>query len=297
MIPSTAQPDPTSSRVLADNDPSTAPDTWRLLPAAVADGAANMALDEALLIGVTEGISPPTLRFYGWAPPCLSLGRSQPAADANEAACRAAGVDLLRRPSGGQAILHTDELTYCLVTREDDPRVTGGVLEGYRRLSAGLLAGLAQLGVEAMQAPPRPDGERPAAQRGSPVCFTAPSAYEILAQGRKLVGSAQFRAKGGILQHGSLPLHGDLARILEYLALEDDQRATERALLLRRATTLQEVLGRVVPFEEAAQALAEGLAVALNLHLEPGNLTDREHALAAELRRTRYTSEAWTGRR
>jgi lipoate-protein ligase A len=206
-------------------------------------------------------------------------------------------VDLVRRPTGGRAILHTDELTYCLVTLDRDPRAAGGVLEGYRRLSAGLLAGLAQLGVDATQASPRQGAEQPTAEDPSAVCFEAPSAYEILADGRKLIGSAQFRARGGVLQHGTLPLCGDLSRILSLLALDAEQREIERRGLLDHATTLQSVLGRVVPFDVAAEALARGFARALDLRLVPGTLTHRESALAAHLRRTRYASREWTNRR
>ena len=128
------------------------PATWRLIVDGEADGATNMAVDEAILSHVSEGRSQPTLRFYAWSPPCLSLGRSQPLADVDLAACRAAGVDIVRRPTGGRAILHTDELTYSVALPQDDPRVAGDVVDSYRRISEGLLAGLHQLDVEAVQA-------------------------------------------------------------------------------------------------------------------------------------------------
>jgi lipoate-protein ligase A len=98
------------------------------------------------------GASPPTLRFYAWSPPCLSLGRSQPLSDVDLAACQASGVQVVRRATGGRAILHTDELTYSVTLSQNDPRTDGGVLESYRRLSAGLVAGLDRLGVRAVQA-------------------------------------------------------------------------------------------------------------------------------------------------
>jgi lipoate-protein ligase A len=175
--------------------------------------------------------------------------------------------------------------------------VAGGVLEGYRRLSAGLLAGLAQLGVDATQTTPRQGVERRTAEDLSAVCFEAPSDYEILAGGRKLIGSAQFRARGGVLQHGTLPLCGDLSRILSLLALDDAQREIERSRLIDHATTLHNVLGWIVPLDVAAEALAQGFARALHLRLVPGTLTHREKALTAELRQTRYASGEWTKRR
>lgn len=268
------------------------PVLWRLIVDGEADGPTNMAIDEAVLTAVVEGASRPTLRFYGWSPPCLSLGRGQPLADADQARCRAAGVDVVRRPTGGQAILHTDELTYSVALRQDDPRAGGGVLESYRRLSEGLLAGLRRLGVEAVQS--LPTKEPPAESR--PVCFEVPSDYEITFGGRKLVGSAQWRSRGGVLQHGALPLHGDPTRIVEYLAFSNAEREVRRHRLRGRAVTLEEVLGRALPFSAVAHALACGLAETLNLSLEPGELTDYERALAADLRRGRYANPDWTAR-
>lgn len=251
-----------------------------------------MAIDEAILTAVIEGASPPTLRFYAWAPPCLSLGRNQPQADVDLTACHVAGVDVVRRPTGGRAILHTDELTYSATLLESDPRADGGILESYRRLSEGLLAGLDILGAQASQAA----DSKPATDPGA-VCFEVPSAYEIVAGGRKLIGSAQWRSRGGILQHGSLPLRGDLARIVDYLALSDDQRQVKRPRIRARATTLALARGRNLSFAQVAGALVEGFAQALNLRLAPGELSAHERALAAEYRRNRYAAPDWTARK
>jgi lipoate-protein ligase A len=266
--------------------------TWRLILHGEADGATNMAVDEAILTAVVEGSSPPTLRFYGWSPPCLSLGRNQPLADADPAACEAAGVDVVRRPTGGRAILHTGELTYSCALPQSDPRATGDVVESYRRLSEGLLAGLHHLGVEAAQA----TGQRRGDADRTAVCFESPSDYEITVRGHKLVGSAQWRARGGVLQHGTLPLYGDLTRIVTYLAYSAQEREAQRRMLLSRALTLEQALGCTVSFDQAARALADGFAQALNLSFLPGDLTTRERALAAELRRSRYAATGWTAR-
>jgi lipoate-protein ligase A len=266
--------------------------TWRLIVDGAADGATNMAVDDAILTAVIGGDSPPTLRFYAWSPPCLSLGRNQPLADVDRAACRAAGVEVVRRPTGGRAILHTDELTYSAALLQTDPRATGDVVESYRRLSEGLLAGLQRLEVGVVQAV----GQRKPAAATTAVCFETPSDYEITTGGRKLVGSAQWRAQGGVLQHGSLPLHGDLGRIVACLAFSDAEREAQRRRLRQRAATLEEVLGRRVPFAGVAEALAAGFAEALNLTLVRGELTAGERAVAADLRRSRYADGGWTQR-
>jgi lipoate-protein ligase A len=245
-----------------------------------------MAIDEAILSTIVEGSSAPTLRFYAWSPPCLSLGRSQPSIDVDYAACHSAGIDVVRRPTGGRAILHTDELTYSVVLPQTDPRAAGDVVQSYRQLSKGLLAGLHHMGVETAQAHDR----RPKAAELTAVCFEMPSAYEITAHprkttsSRKLVGSAQWRARGGVLQHGTLPLQGDITRIVDYLAFAEDEREEQRGILRQRATTLEEVLGRSVPFAEAALNMAHGFSQALNLTLTPGSLTAREHALVTQYR-------------
>lgn len=248
--------------------------TWRLLierePRTAAE---NMALDEAIMDAVAGSAVPPTLRFYQWAPPGLSLGRRQPLSGVDLDACARDGVDVVRRATGGFAILHTDELTYSVATTPDDPRAAGAILDAYRSLSAGLLAGLRLLGVPAEMNPVVPGGTHNA----SAACFEVPSAYEITAGETKLIGSAQTRPAGRVLQHGSLPLLGDIARVVDYLAFETrDERETLRAHLRERAATLGTVLGRTVAFAEAAEALQRGFAEALDLALEPGAPTAAE---------------------
>ena len=263
------------------------PDTWRLLDTGENDGATNMAIDEAILRGVAEGSSPPTLRFFAWRPACLSLGQAQPFGDVDVEACRVRGVEVVRRPTGGRAILHVDELTYSFSAPETELRVRGGIVESYRRLSEGLLAGLLRIGLPARQIE-RPDAHD---HDQGPVCFEAPSNYEIVFDGHKLVGSAQVRRNGAMLQHGTLPLIGDVARICDVLVMRPDpDRVRARAITVERA------IGRAVTFGAAARAMAEGFASALNLQLEPGDLTPQERAWAGELRRDKYASEGWTRR-
>lgn len=262
------------------------PPVWRLIFSAPADGPTQMAVDEAIWQGVAEGRVPPTLRLYAWEPPCLSLGRHQSADEVNRDALTAAGYGLVRRPTGGRAILHVDELTYSVAAPLTDPRVHGDILTSCQRISQGLLAALALLGVREAtvhrQKPPTAVG---------PVCFETPGEFEIVAGGRKLIGSAQMRGRGALLQHGALPLTGDIARICPFLNPPADP-----ARVRARATTLAEILGREVSWEEAAQAVAGGFARALNLQLEPEELTPWEVNVAQQLRREKYTSDHWTFR-
>jgi lipoate-protein ligase A len=255
---------------------------WRLIAeTGVWTGAENMALDEAIMEAVATGEAPPTLRFYQWAPPCLSLGKRQPLDGVDLAACRADGVHVVRRATGGWAILHTEELTYSVALRPDDPRVSGAILDTYRTLSRGLIAGLRLLEADAAMNPVTSGG----AQNTSAACFEVPSAYEITIGGRKLMGSAQTRPAGKVLQHGSLPLYGDIARVARYLTFTSEQeREALQTHLRERATTLSDALGRVTSFAEAAQAMARGFAEALNVELAPGEPSTREKAMARTLR-------------
>ncbi len=266
--------------------------TWRLLITPPADGAANMAIDEAILYALAGGHGRPTLRFYRWQPACLSLGYNQHFSDVDEAACRALGYTWVRRPTGGRAILHTDELTYSVVTSAADPRVAGSVVESYRALSRGLLGGLQQLGAVAVQA----KGDMPKNPEQGAACFDTPSHYEVTLNGKKLVGSAKVRRKGMVLQHGTLPLRGNLTRIFRTLALSAAEKELLGRKLRQRATTLAAELGREVSFGEAARAMAAGFSEALNIDLQPAPLSDREQALVNRLRAEQYTVDSWNKR-
>jgi lipoate-protein ligase A len=268
--------------------------TWRLLASAAASGAENMAIDETVLESVAARQAPPTLRLYAWRPPCLSLGYAQPIGQVDTSRLAARGWDLVRRPTGGRAILHTDELTYSITAAADDPHVTGGVLASYRHLSSALTRALSLLG---LQVEVQPQERLSDASRENPVCFEVPSAYEITVEGKKLVGSAQVRRKGGVLQHGSIPLQGDIARITEVLRYEDREERAQAAEQVRsRAATVGELLGRTVTWEVAAQALVDGFQQALGIRLEAAELTAVERERCRAHLDERYLLPAWTAR-
>ncbi|MFZ5908954.1 MAG: lipoate--protein ligase family protein [Chloroflexota bacterium] len=266
---------------------------WRLLLTPPAPGAWNMAVDEALLESAGRGEALPTLRLYAWAPPCLSLGQAQPFADVDVARLHARGWQVVRRATGGRAILHTDELTYSVTAPPDEPRVTGTVLESYNRLARALLSAVHDLGLPVEMKEGKADGNG----SPNPVCFEVPSTYEITVKGRKLIGSAQARRKEGVLQHGSLPLTGDLARICQALSFPDESaRATAAQRLLERAATVEAMLGREVAWETAAQAFVRAFEAQLGLRLEAGELSQKEISRAEGLVREKYAHPSWTER-
>ena len=259
------------------------------------NGARNMAVDSAIAAAVGSGRQPATLRLYGWNPHCLSLGYGQRVRDADQAALRRRGWDLVRRPTGGKAILHGDELTYSLCLPLDHPLARGDIVESYRRLSGGLLRALEGLGLAASA---NPAHDSALSEPAGPVCFVQPSHYEILVAGRKLIGSAQLRRKGVMLQHGTLPIGGDVARICEVLRFESAAlREAQAERTRQRALTLAQALGRMPAWDEVAEALETGFAAALGLDLQPGELSAEEDADAAALLRDKFGNMAWTGKR
>lgn len=268
---------------------------WRLLITPPAEGSWNMAVDEAILEAVSSAHSLPTLRLYAWDPPCLSLGYAQPVADVDLARLAQYGWDLVRRPTGGRAILHTDELTYAVIAPLHDPLVAGSVLESYARISRGLLAALERLSL-APRADHKYDLPEGTSPRG-PVCFEVPSNYEITVDGKKLVGSAQARRKNGVLQHGTLPLFGDLTRITQALAAPDEStRLADARRLLGHAATVESILGYPVTWEQAAQAMASAFQDTLGLVLQPCPITPTELQRARELQNEKYAHPSWTHR-
>ena len=266
---------------------------WRLLITPPARGAWNMAVDESILEHIGRGESLPTLRLYAWTPACLSLGHAQPFSDVDMNRLKQHGWEVVRRVTGGRAILHTDELTYSVIAPSNEPRVEGSVLESYNRLAQALLLAVKELELPVeMKEGKVSDNTIP-----NPVCFEVLSTYEITVNGKKLIGSAQARKKEGVLQHGSLPLTGDLARICQALVFENESAREDAARrLLERATTVESALGVEVSWEKAQQAFVHAFEAQLGLSFETGELSTSESRRADELVKEKYNHPSWTER-
>jgi lipoate-protein ligase A len=260
--------------------------TWRLLVEPDADGAENMAVDETLLDAylTPEGRDAgPTLRLYGWDPATLSLGKAQPAIASHDPRYLAdQGLGLVRRPTGGQAVLHEGERTYSVAGRLDRPPFDGGVLATYAAISEALRTGLALLGLRTAPAVGRP-GER---GRG-PVCFNTASTHELQHRGRKLVGSAQMRRRKAFLQHGSIPFNADAKRLGAAIGTPADGG---------RFTALSELLGRTPEKRELDRALIAGFETRFGVEILPGRRSRWERQRIEALRCWKYLSASWTFR-
>ncbi len=266
----------------------------RLLPWMVGTAAWNMAVDEAILTGHLKGNSPLTLRFYGWDPPALSFGCFQkPLAKEGRTIARDKKVDYVKRPTGGRAVFHNDEITYALVAGEREG-FTGPVLADYLRIAKGLKKGFELLGLRVQLA----EGSSRQRETHSRVCFASPSWYEITLAGRKLVGSAQLRRGGSLLQHGSTLITFDP---LIYLELMGGTRRENSSVLAERLQQsvigLQEVLGYYPEKRKVVSSLAEGLGESLGVSWRIMPLTSEEIILARKLELEKYLNPLWNEKR
>jgi lipoate-protein ligase A len=209
--------------------------------------------------------------------------------------CRALGIDVVRRPTGGLAVLHDQEVTYSIVISADDPQATRGVLASYLTISQALIRGLSYLGISAELLPLRRGNALPSDSISSN-CFAMPSSYEVAVRGRKMIGSAQRRAHGVIMQHGSIPLLWDMDKMHAVFGWAADGSRAARSEIASHTsmTSLQEAGGRVYEYTEVVAALTRGLAETWEVELAHGQLTAAENRLSARLRDTKYRSETWT---
>lgn len=264
---------------------------WRFINTNYNDAAYNMAVDEALLESCQRGDSPPVFRTYGWQPPGVSFGYTQdPALEFNLEACRERGVDIVRRLTGGRAVYHHKEVTYSVVAPENDPTIGGSIHEAYMAINQGLAAGLARLGIysDLEKSKFEPDREK----IKSP-CFTAAARYELTFDSRKLVGSAQRKINTMILQHGSILLEGHQEEMVELTNFDAERRERLLTYLRRKTTSLLEISGRHIHFDQVVEALRVGFAEHFGLTFQVDHLTTTEQTRVNELIASKYRSDHW----
>jgi len=247
----------------------------------------NMAVDEFLFRRV-EATPATYLRFYQWDKPTASLGYSQNASKVVDAEfCRRHGVGIVRRITGGKLVLHDREVTYAVAS--SDTQVFSETLrESYRLISRALMSGLKLMGL----APDMAKISPPSYIRGTMPCFALPARDEIEISGKKIIGSAQKRTGAAFLQHGSIPMEKDDG----LLAAVASPSAAVSPAPGAGMTSLAEALGRLVDFGWAVERFCRGFAESFGVALEPLALGPEDRATIAELRDSRYGTEAWTFR-
>ena len=263
---------------------------WRLIISGPASGARNMALDEALLLEVS---AQPVLRFTVGSPIACRWGTGSAAAWWIWNACSGTARRWCAGPSGGGAILHAEELTWSLILPAGHPLSAGSLSVGYQRISQVLYKALQLLGIPVIV---KQEATRLSAD---PACFATPAQYELAVAGRKLLGSARVQRRYGMLQHGSLPLTGDVAAICQLLRYSDDSRRELAAAKLREgATTLAEASGgKKICSTQVIAALVNAFRTDCDVDFLDSDLTRVELKRAAELESERYGNPAWVCRR
>ena len=242
---------------------------WRLIQSGFLDGYTNMAIDESLFVPGQKQNRVPVLRLYGFEPPAVSLGYFQ-----NIATIRVDGYDVVRRLTGGGAILHNKELTYSLTIAEENEFIPRDIFDSYQKINKVLLQGLRLLGIEASTPHQNFSGGD---KKRIAFCFDLPSRCDIVIKGGKLAGSAQRRKNGILLQHGSILI--------------------EKSSLMQGSIGIDNVLEREVDFEELSECIIKGFEKGLGIELIPDELSTEERSLANELRVKKYTQDSWNKRR
>jgi lipoate-protein ligase A len=262
---------------------------WRFIESGPAQGSWNLALDEAIFHRVRQGQSPPTVRCYSWSPPTISIGYAQDRErTVRLAACREQGIAVLRRITGGRAVLHNAEVTYSVVAGPDPELFGGELLSTYGKIAAALVEALRRLGLAEVTTTATA-GLRPTRHPG---CFASRARHEPAVGGRKIVGSAQRREGGFFLQQGSILISGHGAALHALLQGEGAEGAEAGEM-----AGLGDYLRPCPSHAEIADALRGSISAVWGVLLRPGQPTREERLLAAELERTRYRTEVWNAGR
>lgn len=255
---------------------------WRLIKSGPCSASYNMALDEAIATFVREGSRPPTLRLYSWDKASLSLGCFQDIDGIDLSYCRERGIEVVRRPTGGRAVLHDRELTYSFSTLTDRGLFSKGLLDSYKKISGALQLALSKGGIYSEA---RKERERGRVLTGSPLCFQSSSFGEILADRKKLIGSAQKRWSNCLLQQGSIPYFHNMEEIFRVFRMEGTSASKEFAGIMEIAPGLKE--------EEIGEMIGRAFEETFGVMLVRSDPSREEVSLARELEKAKYLQASW----
>ncbi|MBN1398584.1 MAG: lipoate--protein ligase family protein [Bacteroidetes bacterium] len=251
---------------------------WRFENTGIRSGVFNMEYDINLAQELARGAGNPTIRVYAWQPSAISLGWNQSMDEIDLAKTSVHGIDVVKRPTGGRAVLHSEELTYCVIMHSCGKNIH----EVYDDISRALVAGLSKLGVTAAIEKSQPDFPSLYKTSSAAACFSSTGRYEIKCSGKKLVGSAQRRYAAGngeeiVLQHGSILTGPGHKKIIDYINFHSEkERSILRKELDEKTTDLSEVLNRAVSYEEVAESVLEGFRTSRLIRPESAGEISRE---------------------
>lgn len=248
---------------------------WRWINSDWGDGATNMAIDQAMLELAKE--NRPTMRVYRWRPNCISLGYHQLAERIDLDRCLQDQVDVVRRPTGGRAVLHAEEVTYSVVIPQGGKSLSGSLGDVYNAISRGLVRGIQRLGIPAELQKRSLDLRNHYQTAISVSCFSAAAKHEVVLDGKKLVGSAQRRFPYGILQHGSILTGNTHVTLPKYLkGMDEEEAGRMMRMIASRTTAIGEHHQRPVAYDEIIRAIKAGMEEELSVTFVTGELNEEE---------------------
>jgi len=250
---------------------------WRLLQPDFNTASTNMAIDRAVLVANSTSKVPPTVRFFGWSPPAISIGYFQNLeGEVDLDACRKFGVDYVRRITGGGAVFHEKEVTYSIVIPESHPEIPKNIKDSYGRICGAITKGLKHLGIESRYVP----------------------INDITTDGKKISGSAQTRKARTVLQHGTVLIDVDVDKMFSLLRVPDEKIKDKLiADVKQRVTSIKHVLGKEIPFKEVAGAMKTGFEEEFHVELVEGMLTEEEIALTRKFEKDCFSAREWNHRK
>ena len=264
---------------------------WRFIPYKEMNASENMATDEAIFRENQLRDAIPTLRFYSWSPPSISLGYFQETSkEVDVEECRRHHIDIVRRPTGGKAVLHEHDLTYAVIAKENNPLFPPDILGTYRVISGCIADALSELGIEAEMAG---DGRASQDELLKASCFSSPSRYELLVKKRKICGSAQVRSRGVFLQHGSILLDFDPVKTCAVLLSRHGDRERHVKQLRESVTSIYEHTDPTVSVSTICRSLKKNFEKKLGIELVHEEMTPKEEVLKTQLMHDRYSNDKW----
>ena len=250
---------------------------WRYLITEGNSAAKNMAIDRAVLIANSESTVPPTVRFYNWFPPAISIGYFQSLKEEVDLLeCEKSGVDYVRRITGGGAVFHEKELTYSIVIPEFHSEISKNIMESYRRICGAIIKGLKQLGINSEYVP----------------------INDIISEGKKISGNAQTRKLKTVLQHGTVILDVDVDKMFSVLRVPNEKIKDKMISdVKQRVTSIKHILGKEITFLDAAVAMKKGFEEEFDIELVKGFLTGYELNLTRKFEKECFGARDWNFKR
>lgn len=250
---------------------------WRLVQTGFNTAFTNMAIDRAILTAHSQGDVPPTVRFYGWNPPAISIGYFQSLVEEVDLhSCNKLGVDYVRRITGGGAVFHENELTYSIVISEANPKIPRNIIESYKRICGSIIKGLKQLGINSMYIP----------------------INDVVTDGKKISGSAQTRKTKTVLQHGTILMDVNVDKMFTLLKVPGE-KIKDKVIedVKQRVTSIRHVLGEKIFFEEVANAMKIGFETEFDVDLAEESLCANEIELTKKFEKDFFSAKHWNHKR